>query len=92
MLGIDSLNMIFAACLGGLIGGTLCALAHKELNKFNMRMLEKHWNKDIKYFRCRLEAVDQKISTISVNNPVVNMPARKPRKGCKKQGNFAQGV
>lgn len=71
MLGIDAMMMVYCAGFGGLIGGALCAFVNRESNKFNMRMLEDYWNSDVKYLKSKLEEHAQKISTFSVNNPVV---------------------
>ncbi len=45
----------------------------RQNHLFSMRMMEHHWNSDIKALRCRMEVLDQKISTISVGNLVVKV-------------------
>lgn len=71
MLWIEPVTMMYCAGLGGLIGGAICAFVNRESNKFNMRMLEDYWNSDVRYLKSKLEDHAQKISTFSVNNPVV---------------------
>jgi hypothetical protein len=81
---------ICEAAIGGLLGGCLVAIAMRETNKFNMKMMEKQWESDYVYFRSRLEKVEHQISTLSVDKPVNNHVNKYRNKGPNHTRHFNQ--
>jgi hypothetical protein len=90
MLWIGVCEAVCVAAIGGLFGGFVMALGHRANEKFNMKMMEDYWNADIKRLESRLEVLDQKLSTISVNKAVVNVPGHRQGKSYNHQRPFNQ--
>ena len=90
MLWISLCEVVCVALLGGVFGGGLMALAHRQSNKFNMTMMEKYWKSDIEYLKELIEAQGKKISTISVAKPVSNHVNKYKNKGDNHERHFNQ--
>lgn len=90
MLWISVCEVACVAMLGGVFGGCLMSLAHRQSNKFNMSMMEQYWKSDIEYLKAHIEALREKLSTISVNKPVSNGNNHNNNKGYKHQRHFNQ--
>jgi hypothetical protein len=91
MLGIEALNMMFAAGFGALLGGAMCVIAHKQTHKFHMRMMEDYWNSDIKRIQSHVDALESKLSTFSGDNDVIKAQKSNPGKGFNWPRHFKQG-
>lgn len=90
MLWIGICEVACVALLGGCFGGILMALAHKQSNKFNMSKMEQYWKSDIEYLKAHIEALNNKISTISVAKPVSNPGKHNKNKGYNHTRHFNQ--
>ncbi len=90
MLWISMCEVICVAMLGGCFGGALMSLAHRQSNKFNMTMMEQYWKSDIDYLKAHIEALQSKLSTISVSKPVSNQQKYSKNNGYKSQRQFNQ--
>lgn len=90
MLWISMCEVICVAMLGGCFGGALMSLAHRQSNKFNMTMMEQYWKSDIEYLKARIDALQSKLSTISVSKPVNNHVNKYKNNGYKSQRHFNQ--
>lgn len=55
MLWIEPCFVMCLAALGGLVGGCLMSIAHRQSNKFNIERLEEYWNNDLKSLKDSLE-------------------------------------
>ncbi len=87
MLGIGLVEIFCVALFGGILGGRSMALLYKHTHKFNIKMMEQHWRTDIDFLKNLIEKQNQKISTLSVVNPVNNTAKSSPDKGYKHSRN-----
>jgi hypothetical protein len=94
MLWIGICEVLSISILGGIFGACLMALAHRQTNKFNMKLIEEYWRNDIARLDITLSGVDMRIasilSTISEHKPVSNGKTSSNNKGYKNQRHFNQ--
>ena len=92
MLGMEYLDMMFTAGFGGLFGVAIGTIAHRQNVKFNLRMMEEYWNADIRRLQSHIDVLEQKISTISGNKAVSNVPKHSHHKRFKSERHYNQEV
>ena len=90
MLWIEPCTVLCIASLGGLVGGCLIAITQKYANKFNMEMMEEYWISDIRRLESMFFALEEKISTISVEKPVRRHVNKYYNKGYRRPRHFSQ--
>ena len=95
MLWISLCENMCIALLGGFFGGGLIAISLGVNNRFNMRFLEKHWQDDVYHLQGgirlahhKLEELEKKLLTLSVDKPVNKHINKYRNNGYKHQRHF----
>jgi hypothetical protein len=97
MLWIGVYEAVSVAVVGGFIGGCLMAISQRATHQYNIKFMEDHWRDDVyqlqggvRLAHHKIEELEKKISTLSVDKPVSNGKTFSNNKGYKNQRHFNQ--